>query len=93
MTKPHSTGPAGAALHLGAVVTTGAIALGLALVVLGIPEARWVLTSGLMVLVALPVLRLIGVLHGFVRTREWRFVWAGIGVLLLLSVTVLWRTD
>jgi uncharacterized membrane protein len=52
-----------------------------------------VLASGLLVLVALPVLRLVTVLGGLARAREWRFVLIGVAVLMLLALTLLWRGD
>ena len=79
-------------LNLGSVMTTTIIALGLALVVLGFSEAGWVLRSGLMALVALPVLRLIVVLGTLVRRGDWRFVWASVAVLVLLAVALFWRS-
>ena len=80
-------------LKVGAAATASAVALGLALSVSGAPRTEWVLTSGLLALVALPVLRLMTVLGSLARAREWRFVLIGAVVLMLLALTLLWRSD
>lgn len=80
-------------LRLGAIATAAVVAAGLALNVSGVAGTERVLASGLLVLVALPVLRLVTVLGGLARAREWRFVLIGVAVLMLLALTLLWRGD
>jgi uncharacterized membrane protein len=81
------------ALWVGSATTASLIGLGLALGIFGMAGSAWILTSGLTLLVALPVFRLIAVLGSLALAREWRFVLAGLAVLALLAVTLLWRSD
>jgi hypothetical protein len=52
------------------------------------PAADVVLTTGLIVLIAAPVGRLVAALVHEIRRREWRFVLLGAVVLLLLGASV-----
>ena len=78
-------------LLLGGVLTAATcLALGLAIWLLGaIPGAANVLlTAGLMVLMATPILRVVVSLVEYVRMRDWFFVTTTFVVLVVLFVTI-----
>jgi uncharacterized membrane protein len=82
--------------HLGRLLVTGVIvsavllAAGLALWLAGpdTPLARWLLSAGLVVLMATPILRVFVSFVEYVRMRDWVFVATTILVLVELTVTV-----
>ena len=78
-------------LRVGSAVSAGLVGLGLLLRVFGVDRTAWVLSLGLILLVAMPVLRLVAVIDDLARRRQWPFVLAGIAVLGLLAM-LLWRT-
>ena len=83
--------------HLGRLLVTGVIvsamllAAGLALWLARPDGARaaWLLSSGLVVLIATPIMRVVLSLAEYVRLREWFFVATTMAVLIELAVTVI----
>jgi len=78
-------------LLLGGVLTAAAcLAVGLAIWLIGaLPAAANVLlTAGLMVLMATPILRVVVSLVEYVRMRDWFFVATTSVVLIVLFVTI-----
>jgi uncharacterized membrane protein len=83
--------------HLGRLLVTGVIvsafllAGGLALWLAHPDGARavWLLNSGLVVLIATPIMRVVLSLAEYVRLREWFFVATTMAVLIELAVTVI----
>jgi uncharacterized membrane protein len=75
-------------LRSGAVICTASLALGLVLRLLDMPAGTWVLTTGLVLLVAMPVARLLVSLLDLARQGEWRFVLTGLIVIILLIMTM-----
>jgi hypothetical protein len=71
-------------------ISVALVACGLALTVAGVEAISWLLPAGLLALLVLPVLRLATVIQQLARGGEWRFVWLGVIVLLLLAISLVW---
>jgi uncharacterized membrane protein len=54
----------------------------------GAPRAQWLLNSGLIVLMATPIMRVVVSVAEYVRLRQWFFVAVTLVVLTELSITV-----
>lgn len=80
----------GRLLQAGVVTAAACLATGLALWMAGAAggAANALLTAGLMILMATPILRVIVSLIEYVRTREWFFVVTTVLVFGVLLVTV-----
>ncbi len=80
------------ALRVVLMATSASLAMGLTLSFLvsgpAAQAAEALVWTGLAMLVAIPVLNVVGVLIDEWRRREWRFAAAAIAVLLLLAYTI-----
>ena len=83
--------------HVGRLLATGVIASA-ALLAIGLglwlsnpqsPAALWLLHAGLLVLMAIPIMRVVMSFAEYVSSRQWFFAGVTIVVLVELSVTVL----
>jgi uncharacterized membrane protein len=78
----------GRLLGLGVTVSTVLLAAGLVLTFAGRAEgAAWLLDTGLIVLMATPVTRVVLACAEFTRSRDWLFAAASLGVLGVLGMT------
>jgi uncharacterized membrane protein len=93
---PESTAISRLEIHLGRVLLTGVLssasllAAGLVLWLAGTAPAlgTWLLTAGLFLLMATPMVRVIVSLAEYVRMRDWFFATTTVAVLLVLAATV-----
>jgi hypothetical protein len=78
-------------LQLAQAATTLALACGVVLWIAapGSPRVELILDAGLVLLMMAPVVRLIGAVIEEARAREWRFAALGVGVLVLMSVSLM----
>ena len=85
----------GRLLAVGVTTSSAALALGLACWLLGTPRGlvELLLQSGLMFLMATPVVRVVLSFAAYVRERDWFFALTTLAVLAVLATTVLvaWR--
>ena len=79
----------GRLLGIGIGLSTALLGLGLVLTIFMPGEAAaYLLNAGLLVLMGTPATRVVLACGEFVRTREWFFALASIGVLCVLAMTV-----
>jgi len=80
----------GVLLRTGITLSALAISVGLAVWLArpDLPESGWLLQTGLVALVATPIVRVALSLAGYVRLREWWFVATTAAVLIELTVAV-----
>lgn len=78
----------GRLLLAGVVASAACLAVGLSLILAG-RSAGPILTTGLVLLMATPILRVIVSIVEYVRMRDWFFVAVTVFVLLVLAGTVL----
>lgn len=79
----------GRLLGIGIGLATALLGTGLVLTLVAPGDmASWLLNAGLLVLMATPATRVVLACGEFVRTREWFFALASIGVLGVLAMTV-----
>ena len=81
----------GRLLAIGVTASAALLAIGLALWLSNpmSPAAIWLLNAGLMVLMAIPIMRVVVSFAEYLSTRQWFFAGVTIVVLVELSVTVL----
>lgn len=77
-------------LKLGLILSSSLIGIGLASLLTGFESAwgQWLVTAGLVVLVATPILRVVMALFGYLMERDFTFVMISLSVLLILVVGV-----
>jgi uncharacterized membrane protein len=76
-------------LRIGTVVSTTLLAAGLVLALVAWTNAAYLLSAGLLILMATPIANLLIALMDEIAAREWGFVATGVLVLALLGGSVL----
>ena len=81
----------GRLMAIGVIASAALLTIGLALWLSNLqsPAALWLLNAGLLVLMAIPIMRVIVSFAEYLTTRQWFFAGVTIVVLVELSVTVL----
>ena len=81
----------GRLLAIGVIASATLLTIGLALWLSNpqSPAALWLLNAGLMVLMAIPIMRVIVSFAEYLSTRQWFFAGVTLVVMVELSVTVL----
>jgi hypothetical protein len=77
-------------LLAGVVVAAAALGAGLALWLAGASAATALMSGGLVVLMATPVLRVAFAVVEMVRARDWAFAAAAVAVLAILAASILY---
>lgn len=80
----------GVVLRIGVALSAAAMIAGLALFFAGSPWARPLLNSGLVLLMAIPVTRIIASFIDGCRRRDWLLVWATAFVLVVMAATLVY---
>ncbi|HEX7667691.1 MAG TPA: DUF1634 domain-containing protein [Polyangiaceae bacterium] len=73
-----------------AALLSGGTWLACALVAIGmfLPTGAWIVRAGVVVFIALPIVRVMLMTGDLARRRDWRLAAIGLGVLLVLAVGV-----
>lgn len=81
----------GRLLHAGVLTSAFCLAVGLVLWMVSGPSrvSSGALTTGLVILMATPIMRVVASLVAYVRMRDWFFVLTTVMVFVLLAVTVM----
>lgn len=77
-------------LRLGLILSSSLIVLGLASLLTGVESAwgQWLVTAGLIALIATPILRVVMALFSYLMEGDYTFVMVSLSVLLILVVGV-----
>jgi len=79
----------GLVLTAGSLLSTALLALGLVLLVTrGAPAGSILIQTGLVIVLATPIVRVLVSLVGFAQQRDWRFVLLTLAVLGVLAASV-----